>query len=280
LPRTRPLFLLAALLALSPRAEACTLWAAAGPRAEDGGTVLAKNRDWKPGQDQSVVRVRPDGGFRYVALRAQDADGAGLKAGTNERGLSVATATASAVPEPRRGSGGPSVGDLLASCATVEDVLARQAEFTRAAFWMVADRSRAAVLEVAPGGRTAVRTVTDGTLAQANHYVAGPFRLLNGRGLSGSRARLARIEALLAGRPAPLSASDFARFSEDRAGGPDKSLWRTGSGPDRSRTVASWIAAAPPDGPPRVRVVLADPGKPRQVLELVLDAAFWGGKQE
>ena len=64
----------ALLLALtSNQAAACTLWAVAGADAS-GGTLISKNRDWKPDHTQKLKLVRPKKGFDYFGLYAEGND--------------------------------------------------------------------------------------------------------------------------------------------------------------------------------------------------------------
>ena len=55
---------------LSASVEACTLWAANGTFADGGGTLIVKNRDWKPDQHQDVKFVSPKQGYSYFGLYA------------------------------------------------------------------------------------------------------------------------------------------------------------------------------------------------------------------
>jgi hypothetical protein len=62
-----PLYLQAALvmfLGLLPmRSNACTLWGVAGQDASDG-TIVSKNRDWKPDHTQVLKMRRDEKGVR------------------------------------------------------------------------------------------------------------------------------------------------------------------------------------------------------------------------
>jgi len=42
-----------------------------------------------------------------------------------------------------------------------------------------------------------------------------------------------------------------------------------------SQTIASWIVENPAHGPPKLRVVLVNPGQPDTLQSFVLDTAFW-----
>jgi len=55
---------------------------------------VVKNRDWWPDHRHEIKRVTPKPGFRYYGLFATGNDEPGLKAGVNEKGLVVVSATA------------------------------------------------------------------------------------------------------------------------------------------------------------------------------------------
>ena len=78
--------------------NACTLWAAAGGDAS-GGTIISKNRDWKPDHTQVLKVHRDRKGYAYFGLYAEGNKDPGLKEGVNEHGLTVITATAGAIPK-------------------------------------------------------------------------------------------------------------------------------------------------------------------------------------
>jgi hypothetical protein len=69
---------------------------------------------------------------------------------------------------------------------------------------------------------------------------------------------------------------DFVAFSQDQSAGPDNSIFRTGSNPGKSRTVATWIIAIPPEGSPELYVKMKDPGEDFRAYSGKLDPEFWG----
>lgn len=258
-------------------ASACTLWAAAGAAVQGGGTLVAKNRDERPDHRQELAVLRPARGYAALVLRAVGGASPGVKAGANERGLVIVSATAGQVPPDlrRRPSTEPGLlARLLSRCAGIDEVLAEIDRFQRPIFYLLGDRAGIAVIEVAPDGRRAVERVSSGTLHHANHY-----RLLHPEGplrpaAAGSRAREARIAAFLAPGSPPWSLEDFQRLSEDRSAGPDRSLWRTGRDAAAVRTLATWIVRIPPRGDPELVVRIADPGRPERLCRLGLGEAL------
>ncbi|MFP4482311.1 MAG: C45 family autoproteolytic acyltransferase/hydrolase [Thermovirgaceae bacterium] len=259
--------------------EACTLWAATGSGTAEGYTILAKNRDWKPGQSHALQQVRSREGYSYLGLFAFDGDSPGLKGGINEKGLAVVTATASVIPKNDRSADGGdpiSSNEILTSYATVDEVIAQKDRFTRSSYYMVADARKVAVFEGAPDGKTAVRVIDNGFLAQTNHYVSSELKWFNDRASKSSKTRYERITSLLSDRQGQLAMEDFVTFSEDRNAGTDNSVFRTGSDSRKSRTVATWIIAIPKEGSPELYVKMKDPGEDFRAYSGSLDAEFWG----
>ena len=259
-------------------AQACTAWAVAGGRALHGGTILAKNRDWKP-QRNELQFVAPPGGFRYVALVAISAGGKRrVVAGVNEKGLAVVSLTAGSVPEKDRriGSGGLNE-KILASFDSVDAVAKRKDLLSghRPAFLMLADAATIAAIEIAPRGAVAVHMAENGTLCHTNHYLDARLLWANSKIGKSSDKRLHRIQQLLADHPTPLTLEDFIVFSDDRHDGPDESIWRTGGTPEKTRTLAGWIIAVPREGAPTLYLKTANPEEKEKTYRLKLDRASW-----
>ncbi|VEB42527.1 Acyl-coenzyme A:6-aminopenicillanic acid acyl-transferase [Chromobacterium violaceum] len=74
---------IAGLLAFPP-VDACTLWGAAGTASMEG-SLLAKNRDWKPDHAQSLRLLHPEHGYAYLGLYADNGSEPGIKAGVNQK---------------------------------------------------------------------------------------------------------------------------------------------------------------------------------------------------
>jgi hypothetical protein len=264
------------LFSLRP-SEGCTLWGAAGAAVADGGTLVAKNRDWAPDHRQELVVLRPSGGYASVALLAVGGDEPGVKAGVNEKGLAIVSATARQFPSAERRRIQQREGlirHLLSTCASVAEVLQQIDRMRRPVFYLVADRTEIAVIEVAADEPRSVNRKRSGTLHHTNHYcVIEPKGLARKPGASSLR-RYARIEELLQTAQRPFTLEAFIRFSEDRSAGPDDSIWRTGSDPDRPRTLATWLVSIPPSGSPRLYLKTADPGQPARVCRLSVAEAL------
>lgn len=263
-------------LSSSP-ANACTLWAATGSRVEGGGTLIAKNRDWVPDHIQELRLIEPKDGFRYYGIFAQGGNAPGLKGGINERGLVVITASASSIPRQQRLSEAHTKGLLsllLKTCDSVDAALAKNNLFVGAEYIMLADRTKTAVIEMAPGGHYAVHEVNDGIVWHTNHYIEPALQSYNMSIGESSVTRYDRIEELLNSRATPYSLSDFITFSGDRKDGPDNSIWRSGSTPKKTRTLSSCIVYLPSEGSPVLRVKLANPGDDEEIVNVRLDEVF------
>jgi len=269
---------IALLLALGVQpSEACTLWGAAGDGVAGGGTLTAKNRDWTPTQRHELVVLQPAAGYRSVVLTALGGDEPGAKAGVNEKGLAIVSATASQFPKAERKSiphKTALIRHFLSTCASVAEVLQQLDRMRRPVFYLVADRREIAVIEVAPDGLRSVSRESSGTLHHTNHYCAVEPKGLARQPSASSRQRYARIGELLNTAPRPFSIEEFIRFSEDRNAGPDNSIWRTGSDPDRQRTLAAWLVAIPASGSPQLYLKTADPGQAEQTCRLSVAEAL------
>lgn len=265
------------VFSLNP-SHACTLWGAAGNAVEGGGALITKNRDWTPDHRQQLNIVRPKEGYASVVLAAVGGAEPGTKAGVNEKGLVMVTATVNQVPAAERKRVDQKKGlmsHLLARCAGVEDVLKQIELFRRPVFYLVGDRKEIAVIEVAPDGRRSITRTDSGTLHHTNHYGAiDPLPDLKRKPGASSTNRSARIEKLLKNPNRPYTADDFIRFSQDRTAGPDNSIWRTGSDPHKTRSLATWLVAIPASGSPRLYLKTADPGEAERVCRLAVDDAL------
>ncbi len=260
-----------------PSPEACTLWGATGISVEGGGTLIGKNRDWAPDHHQELALLKPPEGYRSLALRVLGGGEPGVKAGVNEKGLVIVSATANQVPSADRKKIQQKkevLSHLLATCASVDDVLKKVELMRRPVFYLVGDRKEIAMIEVAPDGNRSVMRRDSGTLHHTNHYcdIATP---VSGRkpGASSSQ-RYARIAELLKTHKGPFTVEDFIQFSEDRTAGPDNSIWRTGSNPGARRTLAAWIVSVPTSGSPQLYLKIADPGEAEQVCRISVEAGL------
>lgn len=254
--RIQVIFLLIMLLVLSALpAAACTLYSAAGADyVEGGGTLLVKNRDWRPQHQE--VRLVDEGGWRFYGLFAGNGTRKALKGGVNEQGLAVVSASASSIPrEERLGAvHRASMRTILKRYTTVEEVLQHKELFAGAKFLMLADRSRIAYMEITPDNQIRVSETAQGSLVHTNHYLDPSFQSYNKRQGTSSMVRLARIRALMDQTKRPYQMADFIRFSEDRHAGPDNSIWRSGSTREGTQTLAVLAVRIPPAGLPEVYI--------------------------
>ena len=82
--------------------QACTLWGAAGTSIEGGGTLVAKNRDWAPDHFQELAVLQPAAGYWALALKAIGGEEPGVKAGVNDKGLVIVSATGNSTSRSSR----------------------------------------------------------------------------------------------------------------------------------------------------------------------------------
>lgn len=264
------------LLALPLEGYSCTLWGGAGDDV-GSGTMISKNRDWKPDHVQ-LLKINRSGKYAYLGLYAKGNDAPGLKEGVNEKGLAVVSATAGSIPSVKRKAQkgkGNLMGTLLSEYADCDQVLAdKDALFSnrKPAYLMISDTRKIIMLEVGLLGRFSVTVATSGTVVHSNHYVGDSLLACNEKIGRSSTARLQRISQLLQTTSRPLSMESFVEMSQDRHDGANNSLWRTGTG---SCTLSSWILRTPSAGPPTLRVLIADRSKPEQLEKFVLDEKFW-----
>ena len=256
---------------------ACTLWGAAGSAVHGGGTLVAKNRDGVPDHRQELVVLNPPQGYRTLALRAVGGAEPGFKAGVNEKGLVIVSATASQVPAGQRRAAQPKkewMRHFLATCASVDELLPALDRLNRPVFYLAGDRHEIALIEVTPDGRRSVHRRGSGTLHHTNHYCAGEAPDLKRKPGASSRQRYDRVGALLKDPAAPFGIEDFIRISQDAVAGPDNSIWRTGGDGARKRTLATWLVSVPTAGSPQVYLKTADPGGPERICRLSVDEAL------
>ena len=256
----------------------CTIWGAAGNVTEKGDTIVAKNRDWRPNQYNELWLIDPQDGYRFIAVYSIGGDNEGVKAGINEKGFTVIFASASCLPKEDRFGGETSlIVKLLTRCDNVH-MAVEQKELlskSRAGFYIFGDKNEIACVEIAPGGEVSINEVEAGFLYHTNHYLNENFVKFNKEENESSSVRAERIKYLLNNQSDVFTVKDFIKFSEDKNDGPDNSIWRTGSSPEKTRTLSSWIVRIPKNGEPFLYVKLANPGEDEKFYELKLDENFW-----
>lgn len=264
-------------------AVACTLWGAAGTAVDGGGTLIAKNRDWTPDHRQELFILRPAQGYRALLLKAVGGAEPGVKAGVNEKGLVIVSATASQVPGIQRKAARQKkelMNFFLTTCASVDELLNQIELLRRPVFYLAGDRQEIALIEVAAEGKRSVHRQNSGTLHHTNHFCfLDPPDIKRKPGASTTQ-RYDRMGVLLKDPPTPLTVDDFIRFSADAVAGPDNSIWRTGGSPAHKRTLATWLVSVPTAGSPQLYLKTADPGEPERVCRISVEAALGGDDRD
>lgn len=260
-------------------AQACTLWAASGNVVEGGGSLIVKNRDWLPDHSQNVKLISPAEGYRYLGLFTMDGVHKGLKAGINEKGLVVVSATAASIPAKEREVMAYTHGltsRLLKECSSVEEAIAKTDLFVGPQILMIADKQKVATIEIGPEGNYSVMVKENGTIFHTNHYIAESMLEFNRISGSSSQKRYSRIEELLTNGPQTYDLDTFIAFSKDQNDGPDNSIFRTGSTPNKTRTMAVWAVSIPQEDSPEIYVRILNPGESEQVLRINAKDVFSG----
>ena len=262
-----------AFIAFPHKTQACTLWAGAGDSIAGGGTIISKNRDWRPDHQQEI-RLISTGQYRFISLYAVGNDAYGTKQGINEKGLCIVSAAA-----PKALRNGEKQGNmlnlrtLLASYDSVETAINE----LQAGIWthspdylMLADGKEIACVEFGINGSFAILSrVSAGTVFHTNHYISPEFAELNPEKYANNQARYAQIKEFLA-PPKSFSVEDFRQYSLDPV------LWREGTTPVSTRTLSSWIVREYPDGTGTLYLRMANPGKPVKECEFALSELFNG----
>jgi hypothetical protein len=117
--------------------------------------------------------LKETGQYKSLALKAVGGAEPGIKAGVNEKGLSIISATASQVTSAERKKFQQKkelMSHFLATCASVQDALKNLELMRRPVFYMVGDPRELAVIEISPDGRRSVTRKEAGTLHHTNHY--------------------------------------------------------------------------------------------------------------
>jgi hypothetical protein len=255
---------------------ACTLWGATGS-ASEGGTLLAKNRDWAPDHVQSVRMAHPEHGLSYIGLYADGSRVPGLKEGVNEAGLSVVGASASSLPRAVRDAEKAEPGLLRAILSGYHNLDEVEADadtlfqHRHPDFFLLADAKGLMQVEIGLHGHYAIKRSQDGTYTHTNHYLDTSLIDTPQKIGESSATRLGRIQTLLGQAQGKHTLDEFEQISNDRHDGPDDSLWRNG----KESTLAGWQIALPASGAPHLHLVVANPGSEPQAVDWTLDKAFW-----
>ncbi|MBP8743471.1 MAG: hypothetical protein KBH36_05335 [Acidaminococcaceae bacterium] len=268
--------LIAITLLLTAPVEACTLFAANGSVVDDGGTLLVKNRDWEPNQHQVIKFVPSKDGYSYFGLYAEGT-AAGMKAGINEKGLTVVSATAGSIPSKERKNMPNKAGSLtklLKECASVEEALTRTDLFLGPKILMLADKKSVATIEIGPEGKFSIDQKENDYICHANHYVAEDMLNFNKKIGQSSEKRYERIGQLLDNSSLPFSLDSFLNFSSDQNDGPDDSIFRIGGTSSKTRTMAVWAVSIPMQGSPEVYIRILNPNEEEKSCRIIADDFF------
>lgn len=261
------------LLCFQFPAEACTLWGSAGDSVVGGGTIISKNRDWRPDHQQQIRLFTPSG-YRYVTLYASGNDAQGNKAGINEKGLTVVSASApSYLDKQENFAGKTGMRILLArydSVASAIEALEAGKWACGPEFLLLSDSKEIVCIEFGTNGSyDIISRTSSGSVYHTNHYLSQSFITLNPEKFANSQSRYNKIKGFLE-KKEKYDVADFQQYSGDPV------LWRAGATPTATRTVSSWIIRQSPEGVAVLYLKMSNPGKPVKEYELPLEDVFAG----
>lgn len=274
---TRFLLCLIYVLGLIPAsaAFACTSWAVVGQASSGGGTVIAKNRDEQSQQITDIRVIRPDQGYRYLSMNAEDRQTPDSKGGINEKGLVLFTlAPPTKALENYRGRLPPHHGNawVLSQYQSVQealDALKQGVWASNPVFMLLADSRQVAYIEFGKDGQYSISSTSNGSLAHTNHYLSADLASLNPDPLKGSSLpRLQKAQAQLAGKSS-VSFDDIVQFTHDPV------VWRL-SPSKKIRTLASMVVEDLPSGQVSIWLRLANEGHPDSETRFTLSDALEG----
>jgi len=290
LARTSLLLLAVSLLAPDFTAFACTLWSLSGERVQGGGTLIAKNRDFTTDMPNHFEVVTPENGYRAFAMVATSAEGKrNMVGGVNEHGLAVVTATVGTIPKQERISRSRAgklqnpTRAILTRFRSLRELLdnPKALRMLYPVFALVADSTGAVVIEASGGDYRILPVVSGEAGVHTNHPLSRDFPdIWETKAATGSQVRLDRMRGLLDQSPGRLGLGAFTALSLDRDGGPDQSIFRTGSAPGKPRTLGTLAAWLPPAGAPVVFARLTNDGQGVEEMTFTLDATFWSKAPE
>ena len=269
---------------------ACTTYAVLGDQVEEGGVLIAKNRD-NPPQGYEAIRYHQAENvdeIAYVALNYSETDGPNKKvlpyisAGINQAGLNVVHNAASSYAMNdnllREEMESAAIVNILKHYHNVQEVIAHQkAIFTLKVplMLMIADTNHILLAEVAPDGHYVLTQKTkashEGTsnyLYHTNHFTEESLLQYNTKAATiSSLKRYERVAKLLKQQTSTFTMNDMLRIANDRSSGMNESIYR-------GVTLATWISHLFNDHS-ILYVRFTSPKQHYHEYVLNLDANFW-----
>lgn len=256
--------------------QACTAWEVAGSSVKDGGTIIAKNRDYAYGERNELKVVTENGGYKYLALYANT----GNKGGVNEKGLVALSLSAPSHLENHMDSS-KYVGSrnhkfnnnwILAHYKTVDETInaLRQGQWvTHPEFIALADKNKVAYIELGPDGVYAVKSTNSGILEHTNHYLEADMANLNPEKLGYELKRWEKAEEQLNSQK-QFTMNDIQSFTKDPI------VWYKHP---KVMTYASMVVNNKPDNETLIWVKIANPGEDAYEVQVTLEEALSGKVQ-
>lgn len=202
-----------------------------------------------------------------------------ILSGINEKGLVIVSAAAEGlkISKNMAKQRDLTIETILESFDSVSLLLENLNVFSKShpAFYILGDKSKISLIEIAPYGKISVRSAENGFLCHTNHYIDETFSRFNGKIDRSNVTRLDRIQYLLQNVSPPLTIDNFIAFTKDTNDGPHESILRTGSRKTKVYTKASWVVMIPKNGAPELFLRIADSTESEIVYEMKLDTPFW-----
>ncbi len=272
--------LFSSLLLQPSEAKACTTFASVGTANDEGGLLIAKNRDSLAAYEQLAVKREP-GENAYLGLFYNSVDQTPypyIAAGINEHGLSVVQNESASINNADKfndADQSAAIYAILKGHRSVAEVLENQEKLFGnglANFLIIGDQSGAILVEVGPKeGSYQILHASENNnrLYHTNHYVLEPMRGFNKVFYPDSADRFETIKALMKSAPGQLTAEgNYYRWMNSAQNGPYNSILR-------EVTVASWVVSLPENGTPDLTVRFTSPSQTFQRYKLELNPEFW-----
>ncbi len=260
--------------------HACTTFASVGTANNEGGLIMAKNRDSLAAFEQLEVKREPDENA-YLGLFYNTTDRTPfpyIAAGINQFGLSVVQNESASINDASKfndGDQSDAIYNILKRYRSVAEVLADQeALFGNglANFLIIGDKTEAILVEVGPvkGSYEILKaSQNQNRLYHTNHYVLEPMRKFNKVFYPDSEDRFETIKALMKNAPGQLTAEgNYYRWMNSAQNGPYNSILR-------EVTVASWVVTLPEGNNPELNLRFTSPSQTFQRYEVELTPEFW-----
>jgi hypothetical protein len=141
--------------------------------------------------------------------------------------------------------------------------------------YAIADRSKAALIELGLNGKMAVRITDNGTFSRTRHHWGKKPPSTNEQTGKSNEAKLDSIDRLLSDHNRPFTPDDFLNISKHKGEGPEDDILKAGASATKPRTLATWIVLLPKSDSPELYVTFYERGEVQEEFGMKLDHPFW-----